>query len=62
MADDAIALPDYVGWTAAHDVHVVGGSMGGMIALSALFYAYIDDPTQYATQKWLPRSLNASSP
>ncbi|EPT00149.1 hypothetical protein FOMPIDRAFT_1123261 [Fomitopsis schrenkii] len=28
-----IPLPDYVGWTAAHDVHVVGGSMGGMIAL-----------------------------
>lgn len=33
MADDVIALLDYVGWTAEHDLHVVGVSMGGMIAL-----------------------------
>ncbi|KAH9951272.1 alpha/beta-hydrolase [Amylocystis lapponica] len=32
MADDVIALLDYVGWTAEHDLHVVGVSLGGMIA------------------------------
>ncbi|KAI0736621.1 Alpha/Beta hydrolase protein [Fomitopsis betulina] len=33
MAEDIIVLLDYVGWTAEHDLHVVGVSMGGMIAL-----------------------------
>ncbi|KZT74193.1 alpha/beta-hydrolase [Daedalea quercina L-15889] len=33
MADDVIVLLDYVGWTEKRDLHVVGGSMGGMIAL-----------------------------
>ncbi len=32
MADDAIALLNYVGWTEARDLHVVGVSLGGMIA------------------------------
>jgi len=32
MADDAIALLDYVGWTEEHSFHVVGISLGGMIS------------------------------
>ena len=35
MADDVITLLDYVGWTAEHDLHVVGVSMGGMISLGS---------------------------
>lgn len=30
MAEDVIALLDYVGWT--NDIHIVGVSLGGMIA------------------------------
>lgn len=33
MAEDAIALLDYVGWTEERGVHVVGTSLGGMIAM-----------------------------
>ncbi|KAI0693729.1 Alpha/Beta hydrolase protein [Cytidiella melzeri] len=32
MAEDAIALLNYVGWTEERDLHVVGVSLGGMIA------------------------------
>ncbi|CAL1704260.1 unnamed protein product [Somion occarium] len=32
MAEDVIVLLDYVGWTAKRDFHVVGVSLGGMIA------------------------------
>ncbi|KAG6885774.1 hypothetical protein C0993_009879 [Termitomyces sp. T159_Od127] len=32
MAEDAIALLDYLGWTAERELHVVGISLGGMIA------------------------------
>jgi hypothetical protein len=32
MADDAITLLNYVGWTSDRDLHVVGVSLGGMIA------------------------------
>jgi len=33
MAKDVVALFDYVGWTAERDIHVIGISLGGMIAL-----------------------------
>lgn len=33
MAEDVIALLNYIGWTAERDLHVVGTSLGGMIAL-----------------------------
>lgn len=36
MAKDTIALLDFVGWTETRSVHVVGLSMGGMIAQGAL--------------------------
>ncbi|KAJ7756835.1 alpha/beta-hydrolase [Mycena maculata] len=32
MAEDAIVLLDYLGWTEKRDIHVVGISLGGMIA------------------------------
>jgi pimeloyl-ACP methyl ester carboxylesterase len=32
MAEDVVALLDYVGWTGEREVHVVGISLGGMIA------------------------------
>ncbi|KAH0587043.1 hypothetical protein H2248_005864 [Termitomyces sp. 'cryptogamus'] len=32
MAEDVIALLDYLGWTKERDLHVVGISLGGMIA------------------------------
>jgi pimeloyl-ACP methyl ester carboxylesterase len=32
MANDTIELLDYLGWTEPRSVHVVGISMGGMIA------------------------------
>ena len=32
MAKDAIELIDHVGWTSERQLHVIGVSMGGMIA------------------------------
>lgn len=32
MAKDALELADHVGWTAQRQLHVIGVSMGGMIA------------------------------
>jgi hypothetical protein len=32
MAEDIVTLLDYIGWTAPRDLHVVGISLGGMIA------------------------------
>jgi len=32
MAEDIVVLLDYIGWTAPRDLHIVGVSMGGMIA------------------------------
>jgi hypothetical protein len=32
MAEDIIVLLDYLGWTGKRDLHIVGLSLGGMIA------------------------------
>jgi len=32
MAEDAIVLLDYIGWTGHRELHIVGISMGGMIS------------------------------
>lgn len=37
MAEDAIVLLDYIGWTGKRDVHVIGTSLGGMIAMGTFF-------------------------
>ena len=37
MAEDVITLLNFVGWTEKHQVHVVGVSLGGMIAQGVLF-------------------------
>ena len=39
MARDVIEVLDHVGWTAERAVHVVGMSMGGMIAQEMARYA-----------------------
>lgn len=36
MAADIVALLNYVGWKEERDLHVVGISLGGMIAQGAL--------------------------
>jgi hypothetical protein len=36
MAEDVIVLLDFIGWTERRSVHVVGLSMGGMIAQGTL--------------------------
>ena len=38
MAEDVIALLDYIGWTEKRDIHVVGISLGGMIAQGRAFF------------------------
>jgi len=37
MAEDVITLLDYVGWTGEKEIHVVGISLGGMIAQGGSF-------------------------
>lgn len=37
MAEDVIALLDFVGWKEERELHIVGISLGGMIGLGAHF-------------------------
>ena len=41
MAEDAVALLNYVGWTEPRQLHVVGASLGGMIAQGAPRLVYV---------------------
>jgi pimeloyl-ACP methyl ester carboxylesterase len=42
MAEDVIVLLDYLKWTEERSVHVVGISMGGMIAQGIIVVFQID--------------------
>lgn len=53
MAEDLITLLDYVGWTAKHDLHVVGISLGGMIAQG--IYSCISE--NVSTDSWSSEEL-----
>lgn len=43
MAQDVIALLDYIEWTGKRQVHVVGVSLGGMIAMGMHFLFFTRD-------------------
>jgi pimeloyl-ACP methyl ester carboxylesterase len=45
MAEDVIALLDYVGWTEKRGVHLVGISLGGMIAQGAFYLLFYERQT-----------------
>ena len=40
MAEDVIVLLDFLGWTEKRSLHLVGQSLGGMIAQGALRNSY----------------------
>lgn len=42
MAEDVIVLLDYLKWTEERSIHVVGLSMGGMIAQGIIIVFQID--------------------
>lgn len=42
MAEDVVVLLDYLKWTEERSVHVVGISMGGMIAQGSIVVLQID--------------------
>ena len=39
MAKDTLELADHVGWTGQRELHVIGISMGGMIAQEMVWYS-----------------------
>ena len=36
MAEDVIVLLDFIGWSENKSIHVIGASLGGMIALGRI--------------------------
>jgi pimeloyl-ACP methyl ester carboxylesterase len=40
MAKDVLELADHVGWTSDRELHVIGISMGGMIAQEMVRYSF----------------------
>ena len=50
MAKDIIELVDHLGWTAERELHIIGVSMGGMIAQEL-----VCDPLLFFTPNHLTR-------
>ena len=54
MAEDVICLLDYLGWTGERSVHVVGISLGGMIAqgepLSLAVFLHFSNQASFSIQ------------
>jgi len=58
MAQDVVVLLEYVGWTGPRELHVVGASLGGMIAQGERSqFANYGNLTS-ALQSWPLRSLS----
>ena len=49
MAEDVVALLDYLGWNNPHDLHVVGCSLGGMIAIGMCTFVKVGVGTNVHT-------------
>jgi predicted alpha/beta-fold hydrolase len=59
MAKDVIEVIDHIGWTSKRDLHVIGISMGGMIAQEIVSYTNFDESavyTRHATQCFRSRN------
>lgn len=57
MAKDIVEVLDHIGWTGQRDLHVIGISMGGMIAQELVRYV-----TLKCVILWTSPSHNASCP
>lgn len=61
MAHDVITLLNFVGWTEKHQVHVVGVSLGGMIAQgTAIVFdacALCDEPMRAEVASRIPERI-----
>jgi pimeloyl-ACP methyl ester carboxylesterase len=60
MAEDVIVLLDYIGWTEQRSVHVVGVSLGGMIAQGTL--AIVNDVVDGDSNRLALQSLRLVYP
>ncbi len=54
MAEDLIALLDYIGWKEPRGIHIIGLSLGGMIAQGATAYGSYLHPSLTETLKRWP--------
>lgn len=57
MSQDIVVLLDYVGWTNERDLHIVGASLGGMIAQGERSQSIDYSDLTASWQSWPLRSL-----
>jgi hypothetical protein len=64
MAEDVVILINSFGWTSARSLHVVGISLGGMIAQGEKFQLHLTaarlERLSFITQNWRPAYQTAS--